>query len=137
MGFAIHQHESATGVYVYLVLSAPHLPPYSIPLGCPRAPALGALCSFSILSFIQGKIKGSKDIRLYVVKMLLGLPWWLTWYRICLQCIRPRFNPQIRKIPRGRKWQPTQYSCLENSTDRGAWQATVHGVAKSWTRQSD
>ena len=25
-----------------------------------------------------------------------------------------------------------QYSCLRNSTDRGAWQATVHGVTKSW-----
>ena len=28
---------------------------------------------------------------------------------------------------------PLQYSCLENSTDRGAWQAAVRGVAKSWT----
>ena len=28
---------------------------------------------------------------------------------------------------------PLQYSCLENSMDRGAWQATVHGVAKSQT----
>ena len=26
-----------------------------------------------------------------------------------------------------------QYSCLENSMDRGAWRATVHGVAKSQT----
>ena len=26
-----------------------------------------------------------------------------------------------------------QYSCLENSMDRGAWQATIHGVAKSRT----
>ena len=26
---------------------------------------------------------------------------------------------------------PLQYSCLENSTDRGAWWATVHGVADS------
>ena len=26
-----------------------------------------------------------------------------------------------------------QCSCLENSMDRGAWQATIHGVAKSWT----
>ena len=29
---------------------------------------------------------------------------------------------------------PVQNSCLENSMDRGAWQATVHGVAKSGTR---
>ena len=32
---------------------------------------------------------------------------------------------------------PLQYSCLENPIDGGAWQATVHGVAKSQTRQSD
>ena len=31
---------------------------------------------------------------------------------------------------------PLQYSCLENSMDRGAWWTTVHGVAKSWTRLS-
>ena len=30
-----------------------------------------------------------------------------------------------------------QYSCLENPMDGGAWWATVHGVAKSWTRLSD
>ena len=29
---------------------------------------------------------------------------------------------------------PLQYSCLENPMDRGAWQAIVHRVAKSWTR---
>ena len=29
---------------------------------------------------------------------------------------------------------PLQYSCLENFMDRVAWQATVHGVAKSWTQ---
>jgi len=28
---------------------------------------------------------------------------------------------------------PLQYSCLENSMDRGAWRATVHGIAKSRT----
>ena len=28
---------------------------------------------------------------------------------------------------------PFQYSYLENSMDKGAWQATVHGIAKSWT----
>ena len=30
---------------------------------------------------------------------------------------------------------PLQYSCLENPRDRGAWQATVHGVTKSQTRR--
>ena len=28
---------------------------------------------------------------------------------------------------------PLQYSCLENPMNRGAWQATVHGVTKNWT----
>ena len=32
---------------------------------------------------------------------------------------------------------PLQYSCLENPMDRGAWQATVHGVTNSWTELSD
>ena len=32
---------------------------------------------------------------------------------------------------------PLQYSCLENSMNRGAWWATVYGVTKSWTRLSD
>ena len=34
------------------------------------------------------------------------------------------------------KGNPLQYSCLEKSTDRGAWWATVHGVAKSQTQLS-
>ena len=32
---------------------------------------------------------------------------------------------------------PLQYSGLENSMDRGAWQATVHGVTKSWAQLRD
>ena len=32
---------------------------------------------------------------------------------------------------------PLQYSGLENPMEKGAWQATDHGVAKSWTRLSD
>ena len=35
------------------------------------------------------------------------------------------------KIP-WRNGNPSQYSCLGNSMDRGAWWPTVHGVAKSW-----
>ena len=32
---------------------------------------------------------------------------------------------------------PLQYSCLENPMDRGAWRATVHGVAKGQTQLSN
>ena len=34
----------------------------------------------------------------------------------------------------GGNGNPLQYFCLENPMDTGAWWATVHGVAKSWTR---
>ena len=39
----------------------------------------------------------------------------------------------FHRIPGEGNGNPLQYSCLENSMDRGAWQATVHGVAKSQT----
>ena len=38
-----------------------------------------------------------------------------------------------RRSPGGGQHNPLQYSCLENPMDRGAWRATVHGLAKSWT----
>ena len=56
---------------------------------------------------------------------------------VCLQCGRPGFDLWVGKIPRRRKWQPTQYSCLEKPMDRGAWWARVHGTTKSWARLSD
>ena len=40
----------------------------------------------------------------------------------------------LARSPGGGHGNPLQYSCLENSMDRGAWQATVHGVTKSQTR---
>ena len=42
--------------------------------------------------------------------------------------------PGSGSTPGGRHGNPFQYSCLENPMDRGAWWATVHGVAKSQTR---
>ena len=38
--------------------------------------------------------------------------------------------PGFGRSPGGGHGNPLQYSCLENPTDRGAWQATAHGVAK-------
>ena len=45
--------------------------------------------------------------------------------------------PGSERSPGERNDYPLQYPCLENSMDRGAWQATVHGVTKSRTRLSD
>ena len=44
-------------------------------------------------------------------------------------------DPGLGRSPRGGHGNPLQYSCLENPMDRGVWRATVHGVAKSRTRQ--
>ena len=44
--------------------------------------------------------------------------------------------PGLGSSPGGGNGNPLQYSCLENSMDRGAWWATVHGVTKNRTRLS-
>jgi len=43
---------------------------------------------------------------------------------------RRRFDSWVRKILWRRKWQPTPVFLSGKSHDRGAWQATVHRVAK-------
>ena len=45
--------------------------------------------------------------------------------------------PGSGRSPGEENGNPLQYSCLENSIHRGAWRATVHGVAKSRTGLSD
>ena len=47
------------------------------------------------------------------------------------------FIPGSGRSPGEGHGNPLQRSCLENPMDRGAWRATVHGVAKSWTRLSN
>ena len=43
--------------------------------------------------------------------------------------------PGLGRSPGEGNGNPFQYSCLKNFMDRGAWQATIHGVTKSWTRR--
>ena len=50
------------------------------------------------------------------------------------RCKRCRFYFWVGKILWRRKCQPTPVFLPENPMDRGAWQATVHRVAQSWTR---
>ena len=49
----------------------------------------------------------------------------------------PGSIPGWRSFPGEENGYPPQYSCLENSRDRGPWRATVHGVAKSQTCRSN
>ena len=46
----------------------------------------------------------------------------------------PGSVPGLARCPGGGRGSPLQYSCLQNSMGRGAWQATVHRVTKSQTR---
>ena len=45
--------------------------------------------------------------------------------------------PGLGRSPGGGHGNPLKYSCLKNPTNRRDWWATVHGVAKSWTRLSE
>ena len=45
--------------------------------------------------------------------------------------------PGSGRSPGGGHGNPLQYSCLENTMDRGASWATVHGITKSWTQLSN
>ena len=58
---------------------------------------------------------------------ILGLPWWLSWKRIHLQCRRPGFDPWVGKIPRRRKWLPTPV----------CWSGEFHGLATWGCKELD
>ena len=51
--------------------------------------------------------------------------------KICLQRRRPRLDPGSGRPPGEGNGNPLQYSCLEHPMERGAWRATVRGVAES------
>ena len=51
-----------------------------------------------------------------------------------MQTLSPGLILLVGRSPGEGNGNPLQHSYLENLMDRGAWQATVHGVAESWTR---
>ena len=69
-------------------------------------------------------------------KCLSGLSWWLSGKEFTCNVGDVGSVPGSGRSPGGGNGNPLQDSCWENSKDRGAWQATVHGVAVSYTRQS-
>ena len=64
---------------------------------------------------------------------ILGLPRGLSGKEYACNAGDPGLIPGSGRSPGEGNGNPLQYSCLENPMDRGAWQATVHGVTNSWT----
>ena len=62
------------------------------------------------------------------IGQITGLPWWLSWLRICLQCRRPGSNPWVGKIPWRGEQLPTPVF----------WPGEFHGLYSPWgCKESD
>ena len=68
-----------------------------------------------------------------VGSLQMGFPGVTTGKEPVCQGGRRRFDPSLGKTPWRRAWQPTRVLAWRIPTDRGAWWATVHRAAKSWT----
>ena len=69
--------------------------------------------------------------------MCTNFSYHVLWPELCPHPkINLKFNSGSGRSPGEGNGNQLQYSCLENSMDRGAWWATVYRVAKSWTRLS-
>ena len=58
-----------------------------------------------------------------------GLPWWFSG-KNSVNAGDVGLIPGLRRSLGEGDGNPLQYSCLKNPMDRGAWQATVHGITK-------
>ena len=66
-----------------------------------------ALVPLGVSFFLQNEDQGLTEFDLsswtHLILIGLGLPWWLRWYTVFLQCRGPGFDPWVEKIPWGRK----------------------------------
>ena len=76
---------------------------------------------FAVLSFICTALRSA-----------LGFPGVLDSERSAFNAGDPDLIPGSGRSPGEGNGNPLHYSCLKNPVDRGAWQATVHGIAKLW-----
>ena len=85
-----------------------------------------------------GQVSFKALLDLWLLRALQHLCYGFPAGSVHLQCRRLAGDkgliPGSGRSPGAGNGNPLQYSCLGNPMDRGSWQATVYGVAKSWTR---
>ena len=92
----------------------------------------------SSCSFLWSHEKFICTILLGCTNSYHGLPWWLSGKESACNAGDTGLLPGSGRSSGEGHGNSLQYSCLENPTDKGAWRATVHGVAKSqWHNWSD
>ena len=93
------------------------------------------VAAYSVLVSPEGIRKGTKNTCL--LEATTRLPWWLRCKPSACDAGDLGLILGLGRSPGEGNGNSCQHFCLENSIDRGAWQATVHGVAKSWSQLSE
>ena len=109
-----------TGSIPSLAIKIPHAVSQLSPLAATTEPKHSRACAPQLEKTQRRK----KNFKAAVV--VYGLPRWLSGKESTSQCRRCGFNPRSGRCPEG-NGNLLQYTCLENSTDRGVWWATFHG----------
>ena len=118
---ASQSYTESGGTLFSLLITLSSCPCFSIGTGC--------LCH---LNFLQ------KKMDVYWASVIFqGLPRWLSGKESTCNAGYSSLIPRLGSSPGEGNGNPLQYSYLGTPTDKGAWRATVHVVAKSWTRLSD
>ena len=78
------------------------------------------LCSFNYINH-----NGKKRVSFDAFEISTGPPWWLSWWRIHLQCRIPGFSHWVGKIPWRMEW-------LSTPMDKISWTREFHGLCSPW-----
>ena len=95
------------------------------------------LVAESLRRWIKAPVSSGVWVRIPSLSILLGLPCSSSGKKSSYDAGDQSLIPGLGRSSREGSGNLLRYSCLENPIDRGAWWATVHGVAKSWTGLSD
>ena len=126
-----HVHQVVDAIQPSHPLWFPSPPAFSPSANLFHSLEIAILSCFFVCFFFN------ENRKFYYCSMYLGLPWWLEGKESACNAGELGSIPGLGRSPREGNGYPLQYSCLENSTVRGAWEATVQGVTKSWIQLSN